>query len=71
MATIWGSRYTQDHDAFLLNISPYDAYLPFNELKNSSNRLKNILSQLIISRGKFYDAENLSNETWLSFFNKD
>ena len=59
------------HDAFLLNISPYDAYLPFNELKNSSNRLKNILSQLIISRGKFYDAENLSNETWLSFFNKD
>ncbi len=59
------------HDSFLLNISAYDAYLPFNELKNSSGRLKNILSKLIISRGQFYDADNLSNETWLSFFEKD
>ena len=59
------------HDSFLLNISAYDAYLPFNELKNSSGKLKNILSKLIISRGQFYDADNLSNETWLSFFEKD
>lgn len=58
-------------DSFLLNISAYDAYLPFNELKNSSHRLKNILSKLIISRGEFYDAENLSNETWYSFFEKE
>lgn len=62
---------TFEKDQFVLNISPYDAYLPFNELKNSSDRLKPILSKLVISRGKFYDAENVSEETWLSFFYKD
>lgn len=59
------------NDSFLFNISAYDAYLPFNELKNSSYRLKNILSELVISRGVFYDAENLSNETWYSYFEKN
>lgn len=63
------SRFQQDF--FLFNISAYDAYLPFNELKNSSYRLKNILSKLTISRGVFYDYENLSNETWYSFFEKE
>lgn len=61
---------TFNNDPFLFNISAYDAYMPFNELKNSSYRLRNILSNLMISRGEFYDAENLSNETWLSFFEK-
>lgn len=59
------------HDTFLLNISAYDAYSPLNELKNSSYRLNNLLSNLMISRGEFYDAENSSNETWLSFFDKE
>ena len=59
------------NDQFILNISPYDAYLPFNELKNSSSRIHSILNKLIISRGKFYDQENISKETWLSFFCKD
>lgn len=59
------------NDSFLFNVSAYDAYLPFNELKNSSHRLKNILSKLVISRGAFYDAENLSSETWYSFFEKE
>ena len=59
------------HDSFLFNISAYDAYLPFNELKNSSYRLNSILSSLMISRGEFYDAEHVSNETWLSFFEKE
>ncbi len=62
---------TFQKDQFVLNISPYDAYLPFNELKNSSDRLNPILSKLVISRGKFYDAGKISEETWLSFFNKD
>lgn len=62
---------TFQNDQFITNISPYDAYLPFNELKNSSDRLNPILSKLIISRGKFYDAEEISEETWLSFLNKD
>lgn len=59
------------NDPFLLNISAYDAYLPFNELKNSSKRMDSILSKLIISRGKLYDSENISEETWLSFLYKD
>lgn len=59
---------TFDNDQFLLNISAYDAYLPFNELKNSIKKLDSILSNLIMSRGKFYDAEGKSSETWLSFF---
>lgn len=58
-------------DRFLMNISPYDAYLPFNELKNSSHRLDNILSQLVISRGKFYDPENKSTENWYTFLYQD
>lgn len=61
---------TFDKDQFLLNISAYDAYLPFSELKNSIMKLDSILSNLIISRGKFYDAEGKSSETWLSFFSK-
>jgi len=56
---------------FLLNISPYDAYLPFDELKNSVDRLNPILSKLTISRGKFYDADNRSTETLLSFLGKE
>lgn len=59
------------NDSFLLNISAYDAYLPFNELKNSSKRMDSILSKLIISRGKLYDSENISEETWFSFLYKD
>lgn len=62
---------TFQNDPFILNISPYDAYLPFNELKNDSSRLNPILSDLVISRGKFYDAEKVSEETWLSFLYKD
>lgn len=62
---------TFSNDSFILNISPYDAYLPFNELKNSSDRLEFILSELVISRGKLLDEENVSDETWLSFFYKD
>ena len=58
-------------DSFIMNISAYDAYLPFNELKNSSNRMNDILSNLIISRGKLYDAEDTSKETWFSFLYKD
>ena len=51
-------------------------YHMFGNLRNrvwsgAYGRLKNILSKLIISRGQFYDADNLSNETWLSFFEKD
>ena len=56
---------------FLLNISPYDAYLPFNGLKNSEGLLNPILSKMTISRGKFYDADNRSTETLLSFLTKD
>ena len=56
---------------FLLNISPYDAYLPFNELKNSAGRIDSILSRMTISRGRFYDADNRSTETLLSFLAKD
>ena len=59
------------NDPFIMNISPYDAYLPFNELKNDSARLAPILSELVISRGKLYDAEHISQETWLSFLYKD
>lgn len=56
---------------FLLNISPYDAYLPFNQMVNSRERLNPILSKMVISRGKFYDAENCSTENLLSFLCKD
>ena len=62
---------TFQNDSFVMNISAYDAYLPFNELKNSNNRLNHILSKLVISRGKLYDAEAVSEETWLSFLYKD
>lgn len=62
---------TYKEDPFLLNISAYDAYLPFYELANSCSRLNSILSKLVISRGVFYDAENASEESWLSFFYKD
>lgn len=62
---------TFKEDEFILNISPYDAYLPFDELKSSVERIDSILKKMVISRGKFYDAENKSNETWLSFFSKD
>lgn len=62
---------TFNNDQFLLNVSAYDAYLPFNELKNDVKKLDSILSNLIISRGKFYDAEGKSSETWLSFFLKE
>lgn len=62
---------TFNNDRFILNISPYDAYSPFNELKNSSDRLETILSELVISRGKLLDEENTSDETWLSFFYND
>ena len=56
---------------FLLNISPYDAYLPFNKLMDSRERLNPILSKMVISRGKFYDADNCSTENLLSFLCKD
>ena len=56
---------------FLLNISPYDAYLPFNKLINSRERLNPILSKMVISRGEFYDADNCSTENLLSFLCKD
>lgn len=62
--------HTFRNDQFILNISPYDAYLPFNELKNTDNSLDSILEDMIISRGKFYDADNTSKETWLSFLYK-
>ena len=58
-------------DPFLLNISPYDAYMPIRELKDSIQRVYPILSDLVISRGDFYDAESRSKETWLSFFQYD
>ncbi|WP_029542171.1 HAD-IA family hydrolase [Selenomonas sp. AB3002] len=58
-------------DSFILNISAYDAYLPFNELKNSSKRMDSILAKLIIARGKLYDADDVSEETWLSFLYKN
>ena len=58
-------------DPFILNISAYDAYMPFNEIKNSSNRMDHILASLIIARGKLYDADDVSEETWLSFLYKD
>lgn len=57
--------------AFLLNISPYDAYLPFNKLIDSRERLNPILSKMVISRGEFYDADNCSTENLLSFLCKD
>ena len=56
---------------FLLNISAYDAYLPFNELKNSDDLLNPILSKMTIARGKFYDADSRSTETLLSFLDRD
>ncbi len=56
---------------FLLNISAYDAYLPFNDLKNSDDLLNPILSKMTIARGKFYDADSRSTETLLSFLNRD
>ena len=59
------------NDPFLMNISPYDAYLPFHELTNNETLLAPILSKLVMSRGKLYDAERVSTETWLSFFHKD
>ncbi len=62
---------TFQNDQFILNISSYDAYLPFNELKNTSHSLDSILEDMIISRGKFYDADNISKETWLSFLYKE
>lgn len=62
---------TFQNDQFILNISSYDAYLPFNELKNASHSLDSILEDMIISRGKFYDADNVSKETWLSFLYKE
>lgn len=62
---------TFEKDKFILNISSYDAYLPFNELKNSVEKVDSILSKMVMSRSKFYDAEKKSNETWSSFFSKD
>lgn len=59
------------NDQFIMNISSYDAYLPFNELKNTSNSIDAILEEMIISRGKFYDADHISKETWLSFLYKE
>ena len=56
---------------FLLNISAYDAYLPFNDLKNSDDLLNPILSKMTIARGKFYDADSRSTETLLSFLDRD
>ena len=39
--------------------------------KNTSHRLDSILSQLVISRGKLYDAENKSTENWYTFLYQD
>lgn len=56
---------------YLLNISPYDAYLPFSKMVDSREMLNPILSKMVISRGKFYDADNCSTENLLSFLCKD
>ena len=55
-------------DEFILNISAYDAYLPFSELKDVWYQLAPILSKLVISRGSFYDQEMQSQESWFTFF---
>lgn len=59
-----------DDDSFILNISPYDAYVPFRELISNPNIIDSILEKLIISRGIFYDVEEQSKETWKTFLNK-
>lgn len=56
---------------YFLNISPYDAYLPFSRMVNARELLNPILSKMVISRGKFYDADNCSTENLLSFLCKD
>ena len=55
---------------YLLNISGYDAYLPFRHITNNIPYIKDVFATLSMSRGVLSDTENQRIETLDELFNQ-